>query len=98
MKWGARALGHRSILASPIAPHVLDNLNVFLEHREPHRPSSLSVCVEDLDEYFAGPQDSPLMEHEYVVRNPPLFAGVMPSPHMRTGLDAMAIGTFWITK
>ena len=28
MEWGPRALGNRSILASPVAPYVLENLNV----------------------------------------------------------------------
>src|SRR5262249_7874271 len=33
MEWGPRALGHRSILANPHSPYVLDNLNVFLRKR-----------------------------------------------------------------
>ncbi len=58
MEWGPRALGNRSILASPLAPFVLENLNAFLKHREPHRSYSVSVCAEDLPRYFRGPATS----------------------------------------
>ncbi len=58
MEWGPRALGNRSILASPMAPFVLENLNAFLKHREPHRSYSVSVCAEDLPRYFRGPATS----------------------------------------
>ena len=33
LEWGPRALGHRSVLADPLAPHTLDNLNGFLKRR-----------------------------------------------------------------
>jgi len=67
MEWGSRALGNRSILASPVAPYVLENLNMFLKQREPHRPYSVAVCAEDLPRYFRGPTASPFMEYEYDV-------------------------------
>ena len=31
MEWGARALGNRSILANPLSPYTLENLNTFLK-------------------------------------------------------------------
>ena len=49
MEWGHRALGNRSILASPFSPYVLDNLNLFLKQRERHRAYALSVCEEETD-------------------------------------------------
>src|SRR5262249_35230101 len=42
MEWGPRALGNRSILASPFAPYVLENLNTFLKHRESYRSYAVS--------------------------------------------------------
>jgi carbamoyltransferase len=73
MEWGHRALGNRSILASPLSPYVLDNLNLFLKHREKHRAYALSVCEEDTDSYFEGPQRSPRMEYEYTLKEPEPF-------------------------
>jgi carbamoyltransferase len=67
MEWGARALGNRSILANPVDPYVLENLNAFLKHREPHRCYSVSVCEEDIERFFRGPVSSPFMEYEYEV-------------------------------
>jgi carbamoyltransferase len=78
MEWGPRALGHRSIIASPIAPFALDNLNLFLKHREPHRPYSVSVCSDDLPRFFDGPPASRFMEFEYHVREPERFRAVLP--------------------
>lgn len=78
MEWGPRALGHRSILASPVAPFALDNLNLFLKHREPHRPYSVSVPAEDLPRFFEGPPASRFMEFEYRVREPEKLRAVLP--------------------
>ena len=68
MEWGPRALGNRSILASPLSPYVTENLNVFLKHREPYRPYGVSVCEEDASRFFEGKVSSPYMECEYVPR------------------------------
>jgi carbamoyltransferase len=53
-EFGPRALGHRSILASPFAPYVTENLNDFVKHRESFRPFAVSVRAEDCDRYFVG--------------------------------------------
>jgi carbamoyltransferase len=90
MEWGARALGNRSILASPLTPHVLENLNGFLKHRESHKSYSLSVCADDLDRYFAGPPESPFMQFEYSVNDTDRFAGVMPARHMRLRVQSVS--------
>jgi carbamoyltransferase len=65
MEWGHRALGHRSILASPFSQYVLDNLNVYLKCRELYRAYGLSVREEDCARYFEGPKRSSWMEYEY---------------------------------
>jgi len=78
MEWGVRALGNRSILASPVSPYVLENLNRFLKHREPHRTYSVAVCAEDRSKYFCGPARSPLMEYEYEVLDRALFRHLLP--------------------
>jgi carbamoyltransferase len=52
MEFGPRALGNRSILASPLNPYSTENLNVFIKHREPFRKFAASVPVEAAAEYF----------------------------------------------
>jgi carbamoyltransferase len=56
MEFGPRALGNRSILASPLNPYSTENLNVFIKRREPFRKFAASVPAEIAAEYFeAGP-------------------------------------------
>ena len=52
MEFGARALGNRSILASPLDPYSTENLNTFIKHREPFRKFAASVPRELCGEYF----------------------------------------------
>ncbi|MGH9581995.1 MAG: carbamoyltransferase C-terminal domain-containing protein [Bryobacteraceae bacterium] len=52
MEFGPRALGNRSILASPLNPYSTENLNVFIKHRETFRKFAASVPEELADEYF----------------------------------------------
>jgi carbamoyltransferase len=52
MEFGARALGNRSILASPLNPYSTENLNAFIKHREPFRKFAASVPAELAGEYF----------------------------------------------
>ncbi len=51
-EFGPRALGNRSLLASPWAPYVKENLNDYVKHRESFRPFALSIPFEDSAEYF----------------------------------------------
>lgn len=51
-EFGPRALGNRSLLASPWAPYVKENLNDYVKHRESFRPFALSMPAEDAGEYF----------------------------------------------
>ena len=52
MEFGPRALGNRSILASPLDSYSTENLNVFIKHREPFRKFAASVPSELADRYF----------------------------------------------
>jgi carbamoyltransferase len=52
MEFGPRALGNRSILASPLNPYSTENLNVYIKHREPFRKFAASVPEEVASEYF----------------------------------------------
>jgi carbamoyltransferase len=52
MEFGPRALGNRSILASPLNPYATENLNVFIKHREPFRKFAASVPAESAAGYF----------------------------------------------
>ena len=52
MEFGPRALGNRSILASPLDDYAAENLNTFIKHREPFRKFAASVPAELADEYF----------------------------------------------
>ena len=52
MEFGPRALGNRSILASPHDPHAAENLNSYIKHRESFRKFAASVPAELASEYF----------------------------------------------
>jgi len=52
MEFGPRALGNRSILASPLDPYSTENLNIFIKHREPIRKFAASVPAELCAQYF----------------------------------------------
>jgi carbamoyltransferase len=52
MEFGPRALGNRSILASPLNPYSTENLNVYIKHRESYRKFAASVPEEYAGEYF----------------------------------------------
>ena len=52
MEFGARALGNRSILASPLDPYSTENLNTFIKHREPFRKFAASVPDELAGQFF----------------------------------------------
>ncbi|MEX2264947.1 MAG: carbamoyltransferase C-terminal domain-containing protein [Bryobacteraceae bacterium] len=52
MEFGPRALGNRSILASPRDPYSAENLNAYIKHRESFRKFAASVPAELASEYF----------------------------------------------
>jgi carbamoyltransferase len=58
---GPRALGNRSILASPLIPDVTGRLNAAVKFREPFRPFAPVVLAEHATDYFCLGQPSPFM-------------------------------------
>jgi carbamoyltransferase len=67
MEFGPRALGSRSILASPISPSMQARLNE-VKDREDFRPVAPVVLQEDAAEWFEGAQYSPFMLFVYPVK------------------------------
>ncbi|MCP4125056.1 MAG: hypothetical protein GY751_25250 [Bacteroidetes bacterium] len=68
-EFGPRALGNRSILASPQLPEMKSELNSRIKFRESFRPFCPSVLEEDMSEYFVGKQKyAPYMTINYDVR------------------------------
>ena len=58
---GPRALGNRSILASPLQPDVTGRLNTAVKFREPFRPFAPVVLADKAADYFELTQPSPYM-------------------------------------
>jgi len=52
MEFGARALGNRSILASPLNLYSTENLNIYIKRREPFRKFAAAVPEELASDYF----------------------------------------------
>jgi len=67
-EFGPRALGNRSVLASPWAPYVKENLNDFIKHREWFRPFAISVPEEDCSQCFEASQQCQYMNSLGTVR------------------------------
>ncbi|HYA97029.1 MAG TPA: carbamoyltransferase C-terminal domain-containing protein [Methylomirabilota bacterium] len=51
-EFGHRALGNRSIVASPFSEYVVENVNEYIKHRENFHPFALSVPAERAAEFF----------------------------------------------
>jgi carbamoyltransferase len=62
---GPRALGNRSILASPLRPDVVARLNSAVKFRESFRPFAPVVLAEAASVYFTLPQSSPFMSFAF---------------------------------
>jgi carbamoyltransferase len=67
MEFGPRALGGRSILASPLSEGMRERLN-DIKDREDFRPVAPVVLEERAAEYFDGPAHSPFMLFVHQVR------------------------------
>jgi carbamoyltransferase len=67
MEFGPRALGARSILASPISPGMQDRLN-DIKDREDFRPVAPVVLEEEASKWFVNAGVSPFMLFVYDVR------------------------------
>ena len=68
MEVGARALGGRSILASPVYPNMKDKLNLEVKHREDWRPFCPSMPIDDYSRYFDHGDHSDFMIMAFPVR------------------------------
>src|SRR5688572_15661899 len=62
MEYGPRALGHRSILASPLDAGMKDTVNARIKHREPFRPFAGAVPEELASQFFEIEGPSPFMQ------------------------------------
>jgi carbamoyltransferase len=61
MEFGARALGHRSILANPCDPEMKDKVNTRVKFREPWRPFCPSLLTEHKHDYLEDADDAEFM-------------------------------------
>ncbi|PWC40634.1 carbamoyltransferase C-terminal domain-containing protein [Azospirillum sp. TSO35-2] len=70
MEFGQRALGGRSILASPRDPDMKDRLNSAVKFREGFRPFAPAVRAEDVGRFFEAPAGArvPFMEKVLPIR------------------------------
>lgn len=69
MEFGARALGHRSILADPREAAMKDEINARIKKREPFRPFAPVCRSDDAARYFAD-IDIPFMTFTTKVTDP----------------------------
>jgi carbamoyltransferase len=74
MEFGARALGNRSILATPLDPNMTTKLNAIIKKREGFRPFAPSIVEEEADKYFDMKEPSPYMSLVVPVKNKKLKA------------------------
>src|SRR5437016_12579488 len=51
-EFGHRALGNRSILASPFSEYVIENVNQYIKHREDFHPFAFSAPAETVSQFF----------------------------------------------
>jgi carbamoyltransferase len=68
MEFGARPLGHRSILADPRNPRIKDRLNSKIKGREPFQPIGVSILREAVGDWFEQECDVPLMMEAFPIR------------------------------
>jgi len=69
MEYGPRALGHRSIFASPTDASMRDHLNMRVKFREAFRPFAPVIRREDLSTWFKSDEDLPYMTRAVEVRS-----------------------------
>ncbi len=67
---GPRALGHRSILSSPLDDAFRQRLNSAVKFREPFRPVAPAVLAGEASRYFDLDWPSPFMMHIVNARAP----------------------------
>jgi len=80
---GRRALGNRSILASPINPKMKDFINDKVKHRQWYRPFAPSVLHEEALEWFENYFLSPYMGFVFKIKDEKL--GLAPAIEHKDG-------------
>jgi carbamoyltransferase len=65
MEFGPRALGNRSIFASPMIDGIKDKVNNKVKHRENYRPFACALLEEELEKLFENATTSPYMLKVY---------------------------------
>ncbi len=68
IEFGARALGNRSILASPLIPNMKEKINKVIKKREGFRPFAPMVIKDKQDIYFDLTDDVPYMNQVVQVK------------------------------
>jgi carbamoyltransferase len=68
MEFGARALGNRSILASPLQPGIKDKINKVIKKRESFRPFAPTCIEEDANMFFDVKEPVPYMNQVVEVK------------------------------
>ncbi|PIN86234.1 carbamoyl transferase [Candidatus Woesearchaeota archaeon CG10_big_fil_rev_8_21_14_0_10_44_13] len=68
MEFGPRALGNRSILATPTRIRMRDKVNISVKHREYWRPFAPSMLENAADEYLENAHKSPFMNLNFRVK------------------------------
>lgn len=68
MEFGARALGNRSIIASPLFPDMKRRINSVIKKRESFRPFAPSCILEDAINYFYLTEPIPYMNQVVQVK------------------------------
>ncbi len=69
-EFGHRALGHRSLLASPFSEYIIENVNEYIKHREEFHPFALSVPAERAAEFFEASPNCRFMASLAKLTNP----------------------------
>ena len=69
-EFGHRALGHRSLLASPFSEYIIENVNQYIKHREEFHPFALSIPAEYAVDYFVASPNCRFMASLATLKNP----------------------------
>jgi carbamoyltransferase len=69
-EFGHRALGNRSILASPFSEYVVENVNQYIKHREDFHPFALSIPAERASAFFDCSPNCRFMASLATLKNP----------------------------
>jgi len=68
-EFGPRALGHRSIIASPFSTSLRDHINLNIKERESFRPLAPIITSERASDFFDLRAASPFMQFPAVVKS-----------------------------